>query len=479
MQDLLKSRLREATEASGKALTITQDALFAETGNEATEKEQVLERIRKRLGEIFGERLLSEKNDLNFQLQLREVIRQLLSREEIHDSTLKREALAEQIFVDILGYGPIQQLLEDETITEIMVTRYDKIYIEKGGKMVLQPDIRFDNERHLVSTIEKILNPLGRKITSLEPMVDARLPDGSRVNATLKDVTPDGATLTIRKFTKYKLKGEDYLRWGSLSQEMLDFLKAAVEAETNIIVSGGTGSGKTTLLNMLSNFIPSHLSIVTIEDSLELQLQQDNVRRMEARRAGANGEGEITIRDCVKNSLRMRPDAIVVGEIRSGEVVDMFRAITSGHFGLSTIHAESPRDLVDTVIPILFGMSDMTFTEMAQKKLITSAIPIIVQIARLQDGSRKITNITYVAGVGKEAAKELGIEKGEPNQIYLMDIFRFVQTGVVGGKVQGYFEATGFVPEKLLDRFAARGIYLPREMFLKTKEKTKEGEGVV
>lgn len=467
-QSLLKDRIKQSQDLDL--------ALMKRSFAQQIEKEQpvynsdneIKKRVREKVSQIFKEKILTQSKNNEFRLQLRDAIAGFLAQEpSLQGDLAKQRVLVQEILNEILGFGPIQDLLEDPEITEIMVTRWDKIYVEKNGKLVLVPEVKFDSDEHLRDIIDKIVQPIGRRIDESEPLVDARLPDGSRVNATIPPISPDGCTLTIRKFAKKKLTGEDYLRFGSLNEKMLQFLKLCVEARCNIIVSGGTGSGKTTLLNMLSNFIPAWEAIVTIEDSCELQLYQDNVRRLEARPPNMEGKGEISIRRLVKNALRMRPDRIIVGEIRDGCVVDMFRAMSSGHDGsLTTIHANSPRDLVDATLPILFGMSDMHFTETAQKMQICSAVDLIVQIERLRDGSRKIVNITHVVGYGKEGATKLKLKTIEEDKIYLQDIFRFRQTGIdSNGKVVGVFEATGYRPKSIINKIKSAGLEIPDDLF--------------
>lgn len=424
-------------------------------------------KIKERINQTFGERILTESKNENFHLLMRDTIAEILNNDaEFQGDLAKKKTLIQKIMDDILGFGPIQDLIEDNTVTEIMVTRWDKIYVEKHGRLQLIPDARFNNEDHLRNVIDKIVQPIGRRIDESEPLVDARLPDGSRVNATVPPVSPDGSLLTIRKFSKSKLTGEDYLRFGSLNEKMIQFLELCVLARCNIIVSGGTGTGKTTLLNMLSNFIPAYESIVTIEDSCELMLGQDNVRRLESRSANMEGTGEVSIRRLVKNSLRMRPDRIIVGEIRDGGIIDMFRAMSSGHDGsLTTLHANSPKDLIEATLPILFGMSEMEFSEIAIKQQIVSAIDIIVQINRIRDGSRKITNISHIVGLGRDGAGKLKIKDAEPEKIYLQDIFRFKQLGMENDKVYGVYETTGYIPKSIINRLESGGIAVPNDLF--------------
>ncbi len=469
--NLLKDRIKQTQDFDALIAkrTFSQGQDNEEILDDKAKREQeAIRRIKEKVNVLFGEKILTDSKKENFKILLRDVISDLLEQEFGAEMTLaKRMTLTQSIMDDILGFGPIQELLEDPQITEIMVSRWDKIYIEKNGKLILMPDYKFNSDEHLRAVIEKIVQPIGRRINESEPMVDARLPDGSRVNATIPPISPDGCTLTIRKFSHKKLTGEDYLQFGSLDERMLKFLELAVVGRCNIIVSGGTGSGKTTLLNMLSNFVPSWEAIVTVEDSCELKLNQDNVRRLEARPASAEGTGEVSIRDLVRNTLRMRPDRIIVGEIRDGCVVDMFRAMSSGHDGsLTTIHANSPRDLVDATLPILFGMSDMKFDEMAQKLQICSAVDLIVQIERLRDGSRKITSITHVVGLGRDGASKLKLKTVEPDKIYLQDIFRYKQEGIdENGKVYGRFEATGYAPKEILNKLQSMGVEVPMEIF--------------
>lgn len=434
-----------------------------ELDTQLTPEQVVIKEIKEKINKIYGQRILVSFKETDFKLSLSTTIMKLLSNYENFSDITRRKKITQQILDDILGFGPIQDLIEDPSITEIMVSRWDKVYAEKKGKLQLIPNITFNNEEHLRNVIDSIVQPLGRRIDESEPLVDARLPDGSRVNATIRPISPDGATLTVRKFSKNKLTGEDYLKFGSLSKDMLDFLKAAVAARCNIIVAGGTGSGKTTLLNMLSNFIPQSESIVTIEDSCELRLYQDNVRRLEARSANVEGKGAIPIRRLVKNVLRMRPDRIIVGEIRDGCVVDMFRAMSSGHDGTqTTVHTNSPKDLVEGTLPILFGMSDMKMTETAQKHQIALAIDLIVQISRFKDGSRKISNITHVIGLGKECIGKVNIKEVDKDKIYLQDIFNFKQKSFSNGKVTGDFNYTGYKPQDIIVKIENADVPIPK-----------------
>lgn len=440
---------------------------------------EIMNKVKRKINTQFQDKILTESKNKDFINSLEFTIEKLLENEKSIENVIERKSMTKRILDDILGFGPLQELLEDPKVTEIMVSNWTKVYVERGGSLGLDRNIVFVSDQQLRDIIDKIVQPIGRRIDEMNPLVDARLPDGSRVNATIPPVSPDGCTLTIRKFAKTKLTGHDYLKFGSLSPQMLEFLEGAIMARANIIVSGGTGSGKTTLLNMLSNYVPGRESIVTVEDSCELQLYQDNVRRLESKPANNEGTGEVSIRDLVKNCLRMRPDRIIVGEIRDGAVVDMFRAMSSGHDGsLTTIHSNSPRDLVDSTIFILFGMSDMKFTEKAIQQLVCSAVDLIVQISRLSDGSRKIMNITHVVGYGKNGATKLGIkeENIEKDKIYLQDIFRFEQTGVdeTTNKIVGKFVACDYVPKEIIHKALANRHKIREELFDPNFEMTED-----
>lgn len=446
---------------------IQPDVSEATTNLDNTQFIQLREIVKKQIHAMHKTRILHDKTD-EFKNTLLTNILGIIELNAKNLEVAQQRLMAQKMLDFIWGLGPLEKLLEDASITEIMVTRFDKIYVEQKGKLQLLDNVKFDSEEDLRVVIDKIVQPIGRTIDESKPIVDARLEDGSRVHAVIPPICPDGSLLTIRKFSKKKLTGEDYLRFGSLNEKMVDFLERAVHSRFNIIVSGGTGTGKTTLLNMLSNFIPAQESLITVEDSCELILGQDNVRRMEARPANAEGKGAVTIRDCVKATLRMRPDRIIVGEIRDGVIVDMFRALSSGHDGgLTTIHANNPEDLTTSVMPILFGMSDMSFTEEARNKLIASALDLIVQITRFSDGSRKISKITHVVGIGKKQARLAGlpqneIDEIEDNEIILRDIFVFKQTGKnAEGKIVGEYVTTGYVPQNLLYKFELDGNSLP------------------
>jgi pilus assembly protein CpaF len=353
---------------------------------------------------------------------------------------------------EILGFGPLEPLLNDEEVTEVMVNGPHLIYVEKKGK-VTETNVTFVDNDHVLRIINRIIAPLGRRVDQDWPMVDARLPDGSRVNAIIPPCAIDGPSITIRKFAKTPFQVEDMIRFGTLTQDMADFLKACVVSRLNIIVSGGTGSGKTTLLNVLSGFIPEGDRIITIEDAAELQLHQRHVVRLETKHPAVDGGKPVAIRDLVVNSLRMRPERIIVGECRSGEALDMLQAMNTGHDGsLTTIHANNPRDTISRLETLVL-MAGMDLPLPVVRKQITSAIDLIVQQARLRDGSRRITSVTEVQGT-------------DGNTVTLQDVFRFVEEGEEEGKVIGEFEPTGIRP-KFETRLKVHGFELPASMFFK------------
>jgi pilus assembly protein CpaF len=362
-----------------------------------------------------------------------------------------RKQIFEQVLNDLLGFGPIQTLLDDDEVTEIMVNGPKKVFVEKKGKLI-KSNVTFDDDDHVLRVIDRIILPLGRHVDADSPTVDARLPDGSRVNAVVRPVAIDGPSITIRKFSKDKLKTDDLINFGSLTRQMADFLEACVKARFNIIISGGTGSGKTTLLNVLSGFIPENERIITIEDAAELQLQQDHVMRMETKTANVDGLHAVSIRELVRNSLRMRPDRIVVGEVRGGEALDMLQAMNTGHDGsLTTVHANTPRDAISRIETLVL-MAGMDLPLKVVRQQISSAVDLIVQQTRLKDGQRKVTAVTEVAGM-------------EGDIIVLTDIFKFNQTDVTtDGKVIGEVNATGIRPN-FTPRLVAAGFKLSADIF--------------
>ncbi|MBN1965599.1 MAG: CpaF family protein [Anaerolineae bacterium] len=381
---------------------------------------------------------------------MEELYTTILAEENIVLSRAERQRLFEQIVAEILGFGPLETLLQDDTITEIMVNGPKNIYIERKGNL-LRTNVTFESEDHVLRILDRIVAPLGRRIDESQPYVDARLPDGSRVNAIIRPISLVGPTITIRKFSKKPLTVEDLIRFGSITAEIVEFMRACVIARLNIIVSGGTGSGKTTLLNVLSGFIPNTERILTIENAAELQLRQEHVVTLESRPANIEGKGQITIQDLVVNSLRMRPDRIVVGECRSGEALDMLQAMNTGHDGsLTTAHSNSPRDTIAR-LEVMCLMSGMDLPVRAIREQIASAVDLICHEERLRDGSRRVVKVTEVQGM-------------EGDVIVLSDIFEFEQTGLEAGKVIGRIRPTGLRP-KFMDKLEAAGIHLPPRIF--------------
>ncbi len=362
-----------------------------------------------------------------------------------------RQQITREVMDEVLGYGPIQSLLNDPDVSEVMVNGPKKVYVEKKGKLT-KTGVTFENDNHVIRVIERIVLPLGRRIDPDSPTVDARLPDGSRVNAIVPPVALDGPSITIRKFRRDKLTMQQLIEYGSITPQMAEFLKACVISRLNIVISGGTGSGKTTLLNVLSGLIPEDERIVTIEDAAELQLQQDHIVRLETKPASLEGKSQVTIRDLVRNSLRMRPDRIVVGECRGGETLDMLQAMNTGHDGsLTTLHANTPRDALSRLETMVL-MAGMDLPVKVIRQQVSAAIDLIVQQTRLKDGSRKVTAISEVAGM-------------EGDTIVLTDIFRFEQTGQTpDGKIIGQLKPTGIRP-LFTPRLENAGFKLPPEVF--------------
>ncbi len=383
--------------------------------------------------------------------KIKEITENTLESEANFIPAAERENIIRQLKDEILGFGPITPLIEDPDITEVMVNGPDQVYVEKNGKIQLS-DVFFRDDNHVLHIIEKIVSPLGRRIDESMPMVDARLPDGSRVNAIIHPLSLTGPTITIRKFSKDPLKIEDLVKFGTLDPQMAEFLDACVKARLNILVSGGTGSGKTTTLNVLSSFIPNGERIVTIEDAAELQLHQKHIISLETRPPNIEGKGAIIMRDLVRNSLRMRPDRIVVGEVRSGEALDMLQAMNTGHDGsITTGHANAPRDILSRLETMVL-MAGMDLPIRAIREQISSAIDLIVHQSRMRDGTRKITYVTEVLQM-------------EGDVIVLQDIFRFNQSGIgESGRVKGEFQATGIQP-KFVEKLTAAGIKLSENIF--------------
>lgn len=413
-----------------------------------TLRQSVHERLIEELGEDI---LFGDVGEEKTRKAIASAVENLSEEQGMPMPRLEREKVIDELADEILGLGPIETYVRDADITEIMVNGPSQVYIERGGRIHLTP-CRFKDKTHVLRIIEKIVSPLGRRIDESSPMVDARLPDGSRVNAIIPPLSLVGPCLTIRKFARVPLQVDDLVRFGTMTRETGTFLDACVRARLNILVSGGTGSGKTTTLNVLSSFIPDDERIVTVEDAAELQLRQAHVVTLEARPPNIEGKGAVTIRDLVRNCLRMRPDRIVVGEVRGGEALDMLQAMNTGHDGsLTTAHANSPRDALARIETMVL-MSGMDLPLRAIREQVASALDLIVHQERLKDGTRRITHLTEVQGM-------------ENSVITLQDIFKYESKGVdENGKFIGELKPMGIVP-KFIDQFKAAGIKMPLNVF--------------
>ncbi|CAN5525025.1 CpaF family protein [soil metagenome] len=379
-----------------------------------------------------------------------ETFSSVLESEAIVLTRVERARLFESISAEILGFGPIEPLLNDDSVSEVMVNGPRQVYVERNGKLEMT-DVTFQDDDHVMRVIDRIVSPLGRRIDESSPMVDARLPDGSRINAVIPPISLVGPVLTIRKFAKDPLTTDDLIRFETMTSEMVMFLDACVRGRLNIVVSGGTGSGKTTTLNLLSSFIPDDERIVTIENAAELQLRQDHVVTLESRPSNIEGRGEVSIRDLVINSLRMRPERVVVGECRGGEALDMLQAMNTGHDGsMTTAHSNGPRDTLSRLETMVL-MAGAELPIRAIREQIASAVDLIVHQSRMKYGTRKITAVTEVQGM-------------EGDVIVLQDVFSYEQTGMENGKIVGRLKPTGIRP-KFISRFEQHGIYLPPNVF--------------
>ncbi len=420
-----------------------------------------------RIRERVQRRLLAELSpvvDTNDAAAVRRALEQIfletLQEERLPMSRSDRNLLFEQVVADVLGYGPIEALLRDESVTEVLVNGPDQVFIERSG-ILEETDIRFKDNDEVMHIIDRIVTPLGRRIDESSPMVDARLPDGSRVNVIIPPLAIDGPSISIRKFARAIFDIEDLVQTETLTRAMADFLQACVQARLNVVVSGGTSTGKTTLLNALSGYLPNQERIITIEDSAELQLHQRHVVRLESRPPNVEGKGHIAIRQLVINALRMRPDRIVVGEVRGGEALDMLQAMNTGHDGsLTTAHSNSPRDTLSRIATMAL-MAGMELPMRAIQEQIASAFDLIVHVDRLVDGSRKVVSIAEVQGMEGEV-------------ITMQDIFRYVQTGVNNGKAQGYFTALGVRP-RFMEKIETAGFHLPPTIFNPEREYVRRG----
>ncbi len=408
--------------------------------------------IHSNLLDVLDLSLISGVEESEARKQISLVTKQLIEEQSVPLNARSRLQLIKEIEDEVLGLGPLEPLLNEPTVSDILVNNYNSVYVERFGRLELTP-VRFKDNDHLMKIIDRIVSKIGRRIDESSPMVDARLADGSRVNAIIPPLAIDGASISIRRFSQDKLKLDDLVEKDALTVFMAEFLKATSKAKQNVLISGGTGSGKTTMLNAMSNFIPGEERIVTIEDSAELQLQLPHVVRLETRPANIEGKGEVSLRDLVKNSLRMRPDRIVIGEVRGGEAFDMLQAMNTGHDGsLTTVHANKPRDALARVENMV-SMAGFELPTVAVRKQIASAINIIVQLNRLEDGSRRVISIQEVSGM-------------EGDIITLSEIFKFERAGInENGVVQGRYVATGLIPD-CLQKLQVMGCDIDQSLFL-------------
>lgn len=417
----------------------------------AQDFEKLKEHIHGKLVEKLDLTRLSELEGDSLRREIRVVVEHLCDTENPMLNRSERERLVEEVLDEAFGFGPLELLLKEEGVADIMINGPKHVFLEKNGR-IIRSDVTFRDNDHLLQILDRIVSKVGRRIDETSPMVDARLPDGSRVNAIIPPLALDGPSLTIRRFGSNPLTLEDLLKFGAFTPEMVMFMEGAMKARLNIIISGGTGSGKTTLLNTLSSFISNENRIITIEDAAEIQLQQEHVLRLETRPANIEGKGAVTATDLVKNALRMRPDRIIIGECRGGEALDMLQAMNTGHDGsLTTVHANNPRDAISR-IETLVNMSGFDLPMTALRKQIASAVHLVIQASRLQGGPRKVTYITEIVGM-------------EGDTIVMQDIFKFVQEGIdSNGKAVGHFMATGVRP-KCIEHLEASGVKVPSSIF--------------
>ena len=407
--------------------------------------------LHQRLLDVINLQALDKMSRQQIEAEVGDIVYEELSKQNQALNNQERKALVSDVLDELLGLGPIEPLLKDPTITDILINGYEQVFVERYG--VLEPtNVRFKDERHLTRIIQKIVSAVGRRIDESAPLVDARLGDGSRVNAIIPPLAIDGASMSIRKFARVPISMDRLIEIGSVPAQVSEVLKAVVKARRNVLISGGTGSGKTTMLNAMSAFVDNRERIVTIEDSAELQLQQEHVVRLETRPRNIEGRGEITQRDLVKNSLRMRPDRIIVGEVRAGEAFDMLQAMNTGHDGsMTTVHANTARDALSRVEQMI-GMSGIDIPPRAARAQIASAINVVIQVGRLSDGRRKLLSLSELTGM-------------EGDVVTMQEIFRFRQTGVAAdGQVLGKFEATGIRP-KFIEQVMAHGVTLSADLF--------------
>jgi pilus assembly protein CpaF len=407
--------------------------------------------LHQRLLDVINLQALDKMSRQQIEAEVGDIVYEELSKQNQALNNQERKALVSDVLDELLGLGPIEPLLKDPTITDILINGYSKVFVERYG--VLEPtNVRFKDDRHLLRIIQKIVSAIGRRIDESAPLVDARLADGSRVNAIIPPLAIDGASMSIRKFARVPISMDRLIEIGSVPAQVAEVLKAVVKARRNVLISGGTGSGKTTMLNAMSAFVDNRERIVTIEDSAELQLQQEHVVRLETRPPNIEGRGEITQRELVKNSLRMRPDRIIVGEVRAGEAFDMLQAMNTGHDGsMTTVHANTARDALSRVEQMI-GMSGIDIPARAARAQISSAINVVIQVGRLSDGRRKLLSLSELTGM-------------EGDVVTMQEIFRFRQTGVAAdGQVLGKFEATGIRP-KFIEQVISHGVMLSADLF--------------
>jgi pilus assembly protein CpaF len=440
---------RPALNARYAAAAVAEPAQGAANGGVLADVYHLRDRVQvKLLGQSPGD------VSLNHTAQIRQVIEglftEVLAEENLIYTRADRNKLLDWIVADITGYGPLDPLLQDDSVTEVMVNGSGAVYVERAG-LIEKTNIVFENDKHVMRIIDRIVSPLGRRVDESSPMVDARLPNGYRINATIPPLALGGPVLTIRKFARTPFTAQDMVANGTITTQLAAFLRACVEARVNMVISGGTGAGKTTLLNVVSAFVPARERIIVIEDTAELQFKQEHVIRMEYRPPNVEGRGEVTIRRLVINALRMRPDRIVVGEARGGEALDMLQAMNTGHDGsLTTIHSNSPRDTVRRIETMVL-MAGMELPLQAIREQVSSAIELVVHMERLRDGTRRVTQVAELQGM-------------EGNSIVMQDLFTFQQTGFQNGQVQGALKPTGLRP-KFADKFAVNNIELPHDVF--------------
>lgn len=447
----LRQRLQDVRPDAALAMMGAGEAHVAPRSHDDTEYARLKNELHRKLLDRIDLEVMSSLPEAQLRRDLKSMVEHLLSDGDVALNALERRQMVQDIEHEMLGLGPLEPLLADPTVSDILVNTYRQIYVERAGKLVLT-DVRFASNQHLLKIIDKIVSRVGRRIDESSPMVDARLPDGSRVNAIIPPLALDGPLLSIRRFAVVPLQVDDLMRLKTMTPQMAELLAAMVKTKLNLLISGGTGSGKTTLLNVLSAQVPPTERIVTIEDAAELQLQQPHVVRLETRPPNIEGKGEITQRALVRNSLRMRPDRIILGEVRGAEVLDVLQAMNTGHDGsMTTVHSNSPRDAF-TRLENMMSMAGMQMPPKAARAQISSAIAVVIQVARLSDGQRKLISIQEVTGM-------------EGDVVTMQEIYTFRQTGIgPDGRVLGHFRATGIRP-KFVERLRAYGLTMPDDMF--------------